>query len=98
MQILVRNFVIESLLEEKYNPIFIKSYKMEKGLEDDSVIKLRTLATLAEDQVPFPMSTYGSQPSIGPVLEDPMPSSGLCRYQACMWYIYTCRQTPIHRK
>lgn len=40
MQFLVYNIVIECLLEEKYNLIFIKSYKMEKELErDGSVVK-----------------------------------------------------------
>lgn len=62
------------------------------------VQKLRMRAPLF--QVPFPAHTHsGSRWSLTPVPENPMPSSGLCRYQTHMWYTNThTSKTPIHIK
>lgn len=48
---------------------------------------LRALSAPSEVRVQFPAHTHsGSQPSVTLVSEDPVPSSGLCGYQACVWY------------
>lgn len=40
-----------------------------------------------------------SKPSESPVPGDPMPSYGLCMYQACMWCTdMNVGKTPIHIK
>lgn len=43
-------------------------------------------------------SLGGSQPSLTPVPRDLVPSFGLCRYQARMEYMHTCKQTLVQNK
>lgn len=46
---------------------------------------MKTLVALAEVVGLVPIIDSGPQPSTTPVLEDPMPSSDLCRLQVHTW-------------
>lgn len=62
--------------------------------------QLEALAVLAEYWDSVPSIHGGSQLSVTLVLEDPTPSSGFLRHQACMQYTHTTNtgKTLIHIK
>lgn len=64
--------------------------------------ELLTVLTAIREDLDSSPSTHilVYNPSLTPVSEDKMPSSGLCRAQACMWYNTTSIQANnrTHKK
>lgn len=61
--------------------------RVKMGLRDHSAIK-SICCSWRRCRFDSKHSQSRSQPLLTPVPGHPMPSSGLCRYQTCMWYTH----------
>lgn len=87
-------------------PILVKHHHLPILQTDQKVLYLglerglsgwELLLTLQRTSIGFPASTWCPQPSVTPVLDDPMCSSGLCRHCSLVVHRDTSRQnTQIH--